>query len=216
MDWIFDNLQFVIIVATTIAWWLNQRREAAKAEREEEEARRHGTEEPPPFDFDEDMDEHARRVQEDIRRKIAERRGEGLPASPLETLFEPAERKLETAFEEPPPVPVPVSAPTARAEAEWGTEDAGALERHRKLDEELARLQRQQQQAERRARDVGVSATGGLATTPTAAGAYAMTAFTGSMRRADAHWLKTLRDPREARKAIVLRELLGPPVGLRE
>lgn len=34
MDWIFDNLQFLVIAAGTVAYWLNQRREARRAEEE--------------------------------------------------------------------------------------------------------------------------------------------------------------------------------------
>jgi hypothetical protein len=211
MNWLLDNLQFVIIVATTIAWWLNQRHAAAKAAREEEEEMRRQAERgEPAMDFAEEADEHARRVQEEIRRKITARRGEALP-SPLETLFEPEPARWEEVA--PPPLPLPPPEPAPVARAEWGTEDAGALERHRRLDEELERLERQQQDAERRAREVGVPAAGRSAVRP--ASAYAMTEHTGSIRRADAHWLQTLRNPREARRAIVLRELLDTPVALR-
>ncbi len=34
MEWILDNLQFLVIAAGTVAYWLNQRREARQAEEE--------------------------------------------------------------------------------------------------------------------------------------------------------------------------------------
>ena len=70
MDWILDHLQIVIAAAAAVAYWLNQRREAQAEE------------DPPPgsnFEREEpgaaEEAERARRIREEIRRKIAERVG---------------------------------------------------------------------------------------------------------------------------------------------
>jgi hypothetical protein len=92
VDWILDNLQLILVVAGSIAVWLNNRQRekqglpadydedgvpdnaqpTARPEvRELAPVSRDGT--------DPEQDERVRRIQEEIRRKIAERRGQGAP-----------------------------------------------------------------------------------------------------------------------------------------
>ena len=70
MNWISEHLQLILAVAGALAYWLNQRREA--------EAAREAEKNPPPASLAEaDADDpfRAEKVREEIRRKIAERRG---------------------------------------------------------------------------------------------------------------------------------------------
>jgi hypothetical protein len=196
MKWAIEHLQIIIAVAAAIAYWLNQRRQA-KAEDQPASPRQAS-----------DAEEHAertRRVQEEIRRKIAERRGEILPPStsvpaaprerrpkllpplnvpPLEPFGGPRHRRPE------PPTP-PVDDAAERA----------ALERQARLAEQLRALEAARQAEQRRAAEIAVRRAQPVA----AAGP----------RDARADWRDKLRDPGELRRAIVLREILGQPVGLR-
>ena len=211
MAWILDNLQLVIIIATTVAWWLNQRREAAKAgqeENDESQAPRpptlaEGRESPwTPVDYEEQ--ERARKIQEEIRRKIAERLAGGAPRPVVIESYEQ---------DEPPALPPPVPVAPARREAApaWGMDDAAAAERTQRMSEQLVELERQRRDVEQRAREF--SAAGGVAAPARAASAY-------DMKKPGEHgsrssWAALLRNPTEARRAIVLREILGTPVGMR-
>ena len=70
MNWISEHLQLILAVAGALAYWLSQRREA--------EAKREAEKNPPPASLAEaDADDpfRAEKVREEIRRKIAERRG---------------------------------------------------------------------------------------------------------------------------------------------
>lgn len=175
MDWIFDHMQLVIAAAAAFAYWLNARKQS---QAEEEEERTEAT-----FQDDTretaDEAERARRIREEIRRKIAERSAGGPP--PLE---------LPPLAAEPPPRP--------RFEPAI---DSGMLERQRRLQQQLEEVVRTKQRAEalrQRVPDM-----------PTAAPAIRSRAALAGSLRAD------LRDRRGLRRAVVLREVLGPPVGLR-
>ncbi len=216
MKWIFENLQLILVIAGAIAYWLNQRaREKAgedadydgdgvpenrPARRELSPANRDGT--------DPDEEERARRIREEIRRKIAERRGQAAPAPeapPPLPRFDP----FRPVFQEdaaPVPPPLRPSEPDAVREVVAAQEDVSALERQRRLAEQLEQLEAQRREARRQAarmqeeRERGVSpapaarALGGLGTRGVAA---------------------ELRDPLALRRAFVLREVLSAPVALR-
>lgn len=212
MDWILDHLQIIIAIAGAIAYWLNTRKKDQAGE---------------PADYDGDgkpdnlpwsgrslreqdgtqlADENTRRVQEEIRRKIAERNaGAGRTAPP---------------YESAPPLPTPPSAPAAtrrrreedespyaleeaarRAEAE--RETSASLERQRLLADQLAALARQRAEAGVTARAMRESHA--AADAATQAGA----------RGVDTNLLHDLRNAYSLRKAIVMREVLGTPAGLR-
>ncbi len=215
MKWIFDHFQLVLAIAGGIAYWLTQRREAAAAQEAKEN--------PQPASMAEADDEtRAEQVREEIRRKIAARRaGTALPEPvaaerlPTESVQEPERR-----FELPPVLrPRPAVGPTdtfggpmipalrRREEAPQAevspmavsTETLEAsLERQEQLAVKLQELADQRALAERRAAAVAVTQA-----------AVARHALAGDELRRD------LRDPRSLRRAMILREVLGTPVGLR-
>ena len=202
MEWLFDNfpIAIVLFVLYSIAAAVKRAREAKEkhedAGDETEEQRR------------------VREIQERIRRIAAERQGGRVPADrtqvrrietlpprhelppahetqggPLRRMIEEFERNMQPPAPEPPPLVVHAS----RAEVERQEELAEQL----RLAEEAKRL------AERRAahlRDARRASENPLA-----------------LRRAAARGrlVEDLRDPEGLRRAFVLREVLGPPVGMR-
>ena len=140
-------------------------------------------------DFDEI--ERTRRIQEEIRRKIAERRGlvtvHPVPESP-KTAWVDAPVERSTPYRAEPPIFVQEEATDA------------ILERQRALAEQLVALQ---------ARHATVSRASQEAWAPALATAAVSVNFD------ETHWLRELRNARSLRKAIILREVLSPPVALR-
>lgn len=234
MDWIRDNLQLIIVVAGSIAVWLNNRqreKQGMPADYDEDgvpdgarpparpEARelapvsRDGT--------DPEQDERVRRIQEEIRRKIAERRGQGapppMPPPEPRSLGDLLGEPFRPVFQEtPPPLPKPVArAEPAPASVEVDAyADEAALERQRSLAEQMRQLEerRRENVQAAAASSRGVSAAAGSASArgavPVAPGGGAGVGGGGSLAG-------ELRDPRALRRAMVWREVLGAPVGLR-
>jgi hypothetical protein len=215
MDWIFENLQIIIVVAGAIAYWLNQRaREKAGEEADydddgipERPARRDL--EPRTMDGGEsEQEERARRIREEIQRKIAERRGQSAPPPMPEPVF--AER--EPVFGDelspfPPPLrPVEVPPPVQTREMVSAYAETEALERQRRLAEQLEQLQTQRRDARRAADHAFHNVHAPRSAEVVVAGARPL-----GVRGLGAE----LRDPRALRRAIVMREVLGPPVALR-
>ena len=223
MDWILSHLQLILAIAGAIAYWLNARNKEKSGE---------------PADYDGDglpdnqpqsgralreqdptllHDENTRRIQEEIRRKIAERQGGGAvrPAVSPATLAPAAPVARETSAERMPTTPIPVArrrelapSPYAMDESRRATverEAAAVLENQRVLAEQLAALKLRRAEAGSTARSLR-EGTDEL----TAAGA-------AGLREAseEVSLLSELRNARSLRKAIVLREVLGTPVGLR-
>jgi hypothetical protein len=176
MDWIFDHLQLVIAAGAAIAYWLNQRNQA-KAEAEQEADSPFEREEPGAAE----EAERARRIREEIRRKIAERAGGSLPSAP------------------PPVAPPPLFFPRedvvmeSRPKPEQMAADNAILERQRKLAGQLEALKQQ----------TPLQATNVRLERPMPLGGTRSTL------------LADLRGRRNLRRAMVLREVLGPPLGLR-
>ena len=221
MRWIFENIQVVIVVAGAIAYWLNQRQRLKRGlPPVDEDGQPIPENRPKQTSFEETDDaERTRRIQEEIRRKIAERRSESGPASapppPLVTIPAPVRREAT-----PPPVfqdPVqemmkqmqrrfvPESSAPA-APPDESTQAAGereTLTRQRELEDKLQELEAQQRVTRQRVAEVKAT-DAAAATSRETAGQVA----------AD-RWLTELRDPQTARHAIVLREIIGTPVGLR-
>lgn len=216
MDWIFDHLQLIIVIAGAIAYWINQRaREKSGQEADYDED---GIPEnrPTPLQRAETRDggafeqeERARRIREEIQRKIAERRGQAvpppMPAPPRLDPFRPVFQ--ETPASVPPPLrrEAPAVPPPLRVEPVDAYEDAEALERQRRMAEQLAQLEEQRREA-RRAAQRAFDSTEQQAATTQAAKAAGVGA-----RRLSAE----LRDPRSLRRAFLLREVLDAPVALR-
>lgn len=188
MDWIFDHLQILIAAGAGVAYWLNQRNEAKEAEQQTRE------EEFTTDDHDASEDEaRARKIREEIRRKIAERRGGSGPAESPPPLFErpfqetPVDNPYaHDEWREAPPVVVGPSA-----------EERAVLERQRVLQERMKELE------QKRAKTKQLSAT-------VSRKRPARTSSNGRRSLKD-----DLRETGSLRRAIVLREVLGPPVGMR-
>lgn len=189
MNWILENLQLVVIVASAFAWWLSQRKKSA----EEDAGPLERPEQPPA-----DLDEQTRRIQDEIRRKIAERRG--ARPGPLEPPPVPVERRFRPDRPaEPRPAP-------RREVPEWTSADAATLERQRHLEEQMRVLEGQRRAVRAKAQE---------------AFAYPASPIlpAGPSRlpraRVESEWLQLLRDRRSFRQAVVLREILGPPAALK-
>ncbi|HTJ78897.1 MAG TPA: hypothetical protein VL357_07855 [Rariglobus sp.] len=142
-----------------------------------------------------DDSERTRRLQEEIRRKIAERRGQPvlppvLVSGPETSVWtEKEEEPWAYRREEPPPV----------------VEEAAAidpiLERQRALAEQLAALQLHHATVSKASQEAWAPRV------PVSASA--------SINFEEMNWLRELRSARSLRKAIILREVIGPPVALR-
>ncbi len=186
MDWVLEHLQVLFLIAVAVVAILQKLKTA-------------GPREPggAPPGMDPDQAERTRRIQEEIRRRIMERRGLA-PVPPPES--ETAESEPAPSFPEAPPmieevrpfvVPPPESVPAAPADAPVVTEVRSAPD----LQEQLIR-QLQELEAARRA---------SIFALPTEAPA----------RVAVQARVLDLRQPGTLRQAVVWREILGPPVGLR-
>jgi hypothetical protein len=209
MDWILRNiplLAFIFVLISIVRAVLRAREMQGQDQQGRNES---------------EQERRVREVQEEIRRKIAERRGErhpNFPARPLTPeqhrplVFErhsqpqPADspggrgpvrrllEQLEERLEVPlPPVLAPVPPVSNRPE----------LERQFRIEDELRAAEDLRQQT--RPRAMG------------AAAAKEAASLTKSALRASARerLLADLSDSQSVRRAFVLREVLGPPAGLR-
>lgn len=219
MNWILEHLQLIIVVAGSIAYWLNQRAKENAGEDADYDGdgtpdnRRAPTRELAPVSRDGSdpaQDERVRRIQEEIRRKIAERRGQPVPPPLAPPTLDP----FRPLFQEtPPPLTRPVTPPPlaepVREVAVSAYDDTAALERQRKLEEQLAQLEERRREARRAAQAAAES--GGQA-----AANVAYDAATPDVPGLSARRLQDeLKNPRALRRAMVLREVLGAPVALR-
>ena len=156
-----------------------------------------------------------REIQEEIRRRRAERRTGQAPAppplhvpppahpettqmpepfgGPLRRVLEEIEKEMRPAQPPAPPPLLPVAVERSNAE----------LERQRHLAEELKALEEARALAQRRAAHLAASQKAEAESE------------TGQRSAARVRLLDDLRDPSSLRRAFVLREVLGPPVGLR-
>jgi hypothetical protein len=200
MNWILDHFQIVVAIAAALAAWLTQRSKGGGIDGEGED--------PPSTVTGED--DQTRRIQEEIRRKIAERRGQAAPeewAPPADTSprtqVPPVMAPRPLAREISPSLRDRLEAKLAQARAR---EEAAARNRSLALQEQTRKFESEEAAAlksENEAHHLQVLA--GRA----AESAAAVTA--ANVRSA---WLNQLRQPQQVRRAIVLREILGPPVGL--
>lgn len=212
MKWITENIQVILAVAGAIAFWLNSQREAAeKAAQEREAALRRASQPAALAETDVAADDELRneQVRDKVRRMIAERRGEAVPPewSAPPAMPEPEEERSfrSPPIEEPPELalPPPLSPPVWSQKAETADSLAketleASLVRQEQLAVELQSLNEQRVLAARRA---AVVAEGEAV--------VARRDLVSNELRHD------LRDPRSLRRAMVLREVLGPPVALR-
>jgi len=186
MDWVVDHLQVLIVIAAA-ALALLQKFKGARAPGP-------GT---APAAEDPAQAERTRRIQEEIRRRIMERRGQvpGLPAESGPAAAEPTPfPAAPPVLEEVSPARVPPNAPQVIVAPAENTRE---WERQQALLEEMRVLEK--------SRPVPASAAS-LPILPAPA-EMPVPGRTGS-------WLADLRHPAALRRAVVLREILGPPVGL--
>ena len=207
MDWLLKNvglLLMVLIVVVSIVRSIAQAREtSAKHEAGQDE-----TEE----------QRRVREIQERIRRKIAERRGESAPVAPAPPLLEPETQESRPVFRPAPPTPElePFGGPLRRAFAELerkvqppmasplaAESQAAEVERQARLAAEMKALEEARHVVQRRAAHAAETRDDVAKSEP-------------AMRTvARARLLEDLDDPHSLRRAFVLREVLGTPVGLR-
>ena len=151
-----------------------------------------------------DEQRRVREIQERIRKTIAERRGGAattatrpeLPplmrpsVAPLDPFGGPSRRLVIEPMRRTTPQPV-----------EPLPNEGAILERQQQLADQMRALEQAREQTARRAAQV------------VEGNAVTVRATAGAAQRAG--WLKDLRDPQSLRRAIVLREVLGEPVGMR-
>jgi len=186
MDWVLDHLQVLILVAAA-AFAILQKIKGVRAP---------GASTPPAAE-DPEQAERTRRIQEEIRRRIMERRGQP-PGLPTETESAAAE---PLPFPAAPPMieevrPVAVPPPLAPAVVVLSA-DQREMERQRVLLQQLREWEA-----------VAPVHPGGEPAPVAGTGAGVHAAGKPGWLRAE------MRHPAALRRAIILREILGPPVGL--
>lgn len=201
MKWVLENLWTLLIIAGVLAQLLQSIR---NRKQEGESGSPHET--PPPREFeDPELAERTRRIREEIQRKIAERQRGGAPAAGQEA--PPWEEAEPAAYGEEPPVvrevvlerPAPPSLAPAYGSRLEAQRAAEILEQQAALAERLRQAQEMKAAAQRRAAFEAKSVTPVVRARQAARGAL----------------IEDLRSPEALRRAVILREVLGPPVGLR-
>ncbi|WP_145929016.1 hypothetical protein OH491_08555 [Termitidicoccus mucosus] len=214
MKWLLDHPQLILMGIFFVVAFLANQAKAKKAREERRRAAERGAQqsqnrdadEGPAHPFDEDdeeleMAERTRRIQEEIRRKILERmsgRQEDQPSAP-----QPAAPPVPRAAPAmPPPLPqVKVEKAKRDAAPAFDWDDT---ERQQKLAEQMRELEEKRKIDERRAKAFATAAP----SVPIKAGRSARDRIRDTVS-------DDLRDPGSLRRAVVLREVLGPPVGSR-
>ncbi|MDP0497146.1 MAG: hypothetical protein Q7Q73_13160 [Verrucomicrobiota bacterium JB024] len=220
--------EWLVPVVVFVIWAINAAISVAKKKSEEE----NGGESPQrpftPLNHPANDDtERTRRIQEEIRRKIAERRGEVVPPSAADTspaypqeqpppLRRTAER-MPSPLEAPRPMTsprevahrrptyAPDAGPVYREQPEPRNDYLAQLEAQRRQIEEserqaeAIRRQARAQAARRKAKPILKKTTSAGAGLPS---------IRGSLKR-------ELRDPAAIRKAVLHYEILGTPMGMR-
>src|SRR4051812_24050967 len=213
--WIIDHVGPVVFVVVAFSF-VRKIREFLKGMESESERSRTRR----PLASDPDEVRRVQEIQDEIRRKIAERRGGAQPVvrsaptesrdlpppiptrrappidpfgGPTRRIFQELERRLQ-----PPPAPVQAPAQETRK-----AEVAAEMARQAQLAEQIRVLEAARVAAEHRAQD-------------TRATLKSDSQSEQKLRTASrASLLLDLKNPASLRRAIILREVLGTPVGLR-
>jgi methylthioribose-1-phosphate isomerase len=191
MDWILKHLAIVVFIAIGVA---NMLAKAKKA----------GAQQPARRTIDPDTTERTRRVQEEIRRKIAERTGR-IPVSPPTVSPSPsAEPPARNIFQE---LARQMAEAKRMAEMQERAQAAAEDQLQQRMEDEqksreLAEAQHLAEVQRTLQRQQGTVAT---------AEADSGTTTTSVRDRL----MADLREPGSLRRAWLLREILGEPVGLR-
>ena len=209
MTWVLEHLQILIGAAAAIAYFLNRRNRTDEGEEDPKPAQ--------PSTFtggSEERDERTRRVQAEIRRKIAERRGE----SPVAT-------DRPVARDQTPPPLKPSQVPPIDTFGGPGRRFV------RKLEEAAAKFEHSAEDPSIRVREEEVArriktaeANRELDAARFAQEQYAAALAAAKKKKRESaiprpplpdNFRAALRKPADLRRAVVLREILGTPVGLR-
>lgn len=203
MEWLLDNLKLIVFVVIILIY-------AMKAMKAKSEAEGGDSGQPTrrtmPGEQDAAEAERTRQIQEEIRRRIlARQRGETVAPPPQETTQPEPEPEQVEGPQTLRPVVVAERAreedPYAREAAERAAREASLLETQRAFEEQLRQI--------RAAREAATAAVPRLSVA---------VAPMASSRRASAvrgSWRAELAGRESLRRAVVLREILGDPVGLR-
>ena len=197
MDWVLDHLQLIFIIAGTVAWWFNQRTREKAGERADYDD--DGTPEAPARgEFaDPDLAERTRRIREEIQRKIEERRRAGGGYSEVPPARSPQSSPAPAAV--PPLVADP---PQPQRAVSAGIQEsrrvAEILQQQADLAASLVQTREFKEAAQRRA------------AFEAKLGAERVKA---KLRREVL--VDELRQPEALRRAVILREVLGPPLAMR-
>ncbi len=224
MEWILDHIQFIAIVAGVVAYWINQRRrekEGAEADYDGDgvpDNRKRRRLQPDARQSDPEVGERERRIRGEMLRKIAERRGgQPVPAgSPpaLPSRTAPLQRSA-TAGPEDAPRPVsdgPLGELLRRAlEARQRQEEAA---RAQSMAAENAERERQRRLHEQQLRELEEQRREELARAEEIARSQAPVRPPVPVAHLRGDFLQDLRGADNLRRAVLLREVLGPPVGL--
>jgi len=201
MDWLLDNLQILFILAAAAAYWLNSMRQAREEARREHEA--------PPYDPGEmhgadDGYEVPRHTEVFLPPPVSPppRVGGGVPPPLPGQRVQPVPRERRD-FPGGSPTP---QRPLSPHQAGGHESQQAELERQRSLEERIMSLR---QNREKRGSGAAATQRSVVAQRNAKRGVEdaVSTSIDGIRSR--------LRSPREARRAIVLREILDKPVGMR-
>jgi hypothetical protein len=189
MDWIINHLFIVVFVAIGVANMLAKAKRAGAPQRPPQSAR---------SSLDPDTTERTRRVQEEIRRKIAERAGRLPVAPPTMTPSPAAGPPAQNIFQE---LARQMAETKRRAEMQERAQAAAEAQAQQRIQDEqksreLAEV-RQLAEAQRTLQMEQLAAADGATDVS-----------------ARDKLLADLREPDSLRRAWLLREILGEPVGL--
>jgi hypothetical protein len=194
MDWIINHLFIVVFVAIGVANMLAKAKRAGAQPRPPQPAR---------SSLDPDMAERTRRVQEEIRRKIAERAGRLPVAPPIVSTSPSAGPPARNIFQE---LARQMAEAKRTAEMSERAQAAEAQAQQRIQDEQKSREQAEARQLAEARRT--------LQRQPQAEATVVADSGTTAVSARD-KLLASLREPDSLRHAWLLREILGEPVGLR-
>jgi hypothetical protein len=206
MNWVLEHLQILIGAAAAIAYLLNRGRGSADEQQKPSRRSSQGG--------SDEQAERTRRVQEEIRRKIAERRGQVGGSNE-----HPSGREVSPPVMPPPRLPPidPFGGPMRRVVRK--IEEAAARLEERPEDPEAAvrtaELARQAKLAERLRELEQARAAEERRTASILSARKPREVVTRKSTSAAEDLRNRLRDPDEFRRAVLLREVLGPPVALR-
>ncbi len=201
MEWILDNLKLVVFVVIILIYAIK----AMKAKSAEDGDGAAPTRRAMPGEHDAAEAERTRQIQEEIRRRILARQRGETAAPPPPEVFESEPEQVEGP-QTLRPVIVAERAGVeedayAREDQERAAREAGMLETQRTFEEQLRQL--------RAVRELATAAIPKMGAART---------FPGPERRSAAlpgSWRAELAGRGSLRRAIILREILGEPVGMR-